>query len=198
MRAAKHALTSGDGGTPGTRPLDAFGDMIKEADPGRRGTLPPPPAGSSPYSPKKAASSTVAKMASLVKPLLAGSLFVFASVHAGVATHRGSFRDSSLHARSGPVVTVKNGSYEGVHSSEYGQDFFLGMRYSQVRARSVARSFQCCCCFLIISLTSPVRLSTASSALLPRTAPQLDVEWDQACDSLPGVVRGLWRRQHRL
>ncbi|KKY36083.1 putative lipase 2 [Diaporthe ampelina] len=74
-------------------------------------------------------------MASLVKTLLAGSLFVFASVHAGVATHRGSSRDSSLHARSGPVVTVKNGSYEGVHSSEYGQDFFLGMRYSQPAAR---------------------------------------------------------------
>lgn len=79
-------------------------------------------------------------MASLVKTLVAGSLFVFASVHAGVATHRGSSRDIVLHARSGPVVTVKNGSYEGVHSAEYDQDYFLGMRYSQVRANLVARS----------------------------------------------------------
>ncbi|KAH8788755.1 Alpha/Beta hydrolase protein [Diaporthe sp. PMI_573] len=75
-------------------------------------------------------------MASLVKSLLAGSLFVFASVHAGVASHRGSPRDSSsLHARSGPVVTVKNGSYEGLYSSQYDQDFFLGMRYSQPAER---------------------------------------------------------------
>ncbi|KAL1860444.1 hypothetical protein Daus18300_009218 [Diaporthe australafricana] len=74
-------------------------------------------------------------MASLVKTLLAGSLFVFASVHAGVATHRSNSRDSSLRARSGPVVTVKNGSYEGLHSSSYDQDFFLGMRYSQPAER---------------------------------------------------------------
>lgn len=65
-------------------------------------------------------------MASLVKTLLAGSLFASASVHAGVA---------SLRARSGPVVTVKNGSYEGLYSPEYDQDFFLGMRYSQPAER---------------------------------------------------------------
>ncbi|KAG8165356.1 hypothetical protein KVR01_005631 [Diaporthe batatas] len=66
-------------------------------------------------------------MASLVKALLAGSLCAFASVHAGVA--------SPLRTRSAPVVTVKNGTYEGLYSSEYDQDFFLGMRYSQPAER---------------------------------------------------------------
>lgn len=123
-------------------------------DPGRRGAQLSPPAeavGSLLSPNKKAASSTVvAKMASLAKTLLAGSLFAFASVDAGVASHRGSPRDSVLRARSGPVVTVKNGSYEGLHSSEYDQDFFLGMRYSQVRATSVTRRYEkhfCCCSF---------------------------------------------------
>lgn len=145
-------LTSGDGGgNPGiTRLDDAFRDSIiirEKPDPGRWcGALPPAaqaPAAAGPPSPskKKAASSTVvAKMASLVKTFLAGSLFVFATVHAGVATHRGSARDSVLRARSGPVVTVKNGSYEGIHIEEYDQDFFLGMRYSQVRSTSVTRN----------------------------------------------------------
>lgn len=131
----------------------AFGDALRDSiiirekpDPGRWcGALPPaqaPAAGPPLYPNKKAASSTVVtKMASLVKTFLAGSLFVFATVHAGVATHRGSARDSVLRARSGPVVTVKNGSYEGIHSEEYDQDFFLGMRYSQVRATSVTRSY---------------------------------------------------------
>lgn len=90
-------------------------------------------------------------MASLVKTLLAGSLFAFASVNAGVV--------SSLRTRSGPVVTVKNGSYEGLYSSEYDQDFFLGMRYSQVwvldmpgpRPRVLVVVLACS-----VSLTSPV------------------------------------------
>jgi hypothetical protein len=30
-----------------------------------------------------------------------------------------------------PVATIKNGSYEGVHSPEYDQDFFLGIPYAQ-------------------------------------------------------------------
>lgn len=77
--------------------------------------------------------STVSRMASFLKLFLACALFLFALAHAGVATHRGNFRDSELRTRSSPIVTVKNGSYEGVYSSEYGQDFFLGMRYAQVR-----------------------------------------------------------------
>ena len=31
-----------------------------------------------------------------------------------------------------PMVTVRNGTYTGVHSPSYGQDFFLGMPYAQV------------------------------------------------------------------
>lgn len=30
-----------------------------------------------------------------------------------------------------PTVTVRNGTYTGVHSTTYGQDFFLGMPYAQ-------------------------------------------------------------------
>lgn len=33
---------------------------------------------------------------------------------------------------SAPIVTVKNGSYAGVHNSFYNQDFFLGIPYAQV------------------------------------------------------------------
>lgn len=146
-------LTSGDGGgKPGMGRLDeGVRDIIiikERPDPGRccGALLPQPPAGIGPPLPpnnKKAASSTVvAKMASLAKTLLAGSLFAFASVHAGVASHRGSSEGSLLRARSNPVVTVKNGSYEGVHSSEYDQDFFLGMRYSQVRETSETLSYE--------------------------------------------------------
>lgn len=134
-------------------------------------------------------------MASLVKTLLAGSLFVFASVHAGVASHRSSPRDSVLRARANPIVTVKNGSYEGVHSAEYDQDFFLGMRYSQVWTTSMTRSYECCCCCVFSPpLTIIVRTSIASGALHPRTTPELDVEWYQACNRVPSVLRGLWRR----
>jgi carboxylesterase type B len=32
---------------------------------------------------------------------------------------------------SAPTVQVKNGTYLGVHSPEYNQDFFLGMPYAQ-------------------------------------------------------------------
>ncbi|KAK1541710.1 carboxylesterase [Colletotrichum paranaense] len=36
---------------------------------------------------------------------------------------------------NGPVITVKNGSYTGIHSAEYGQDFFLGMPYAKTPER---------------------------------------------------------------
>jgi hypothetical protein len=32
-----------------------------------------------------------------------------------------------------PVAALKNGSYLGLHNSEYNQDFFLGLPYAQVR-----------------------------------------------------------------
>lgn len=33
--------------------------------------------------------------------------------------------------QSGPSVQVKNGTYTGVYSPQYDQDFFLGMPYAQ-------------------------------------------------------------------
>lgn len=39
----------------------------------------------------------------------------------------------SLPARLSPTVSVKNGTYAGVYSPQYDQDFFLGMPYAQVR-----------------------------------------------------------------
>jgi triacylglycerol lipase len=34
-------------------------------------------------------------------------------------------------AKTAPTVAVRNGTYTGVHSTTYGQDFFLGMPYAQ-------------------------------------------------------------------
>lgn len=138
---------------------------------------------------KAAPSSTVVEMASLVKTLLAGSLFAFASVNAGVV--------SSLRTRSGPVVTVKNGSYEGLYSSEYDQDFFLGMRYSQVWVIDMPgpRPRLLVVVFSLFRFTDKPRrdVSIASRALLPRTTPGLRMEWDRTGDSLPAVLCWIWR-----
>lgn len=35
------------------------------------------------------------------------------------------------HDGSVPVVTIRNGSYQGLYSEQYDQDFFLGMPYAQ-------------------------------------------------------------------
>lgn len=35
------------------------------------------------------------------------------------------------NAKSVPTVTVRNGTYSGVRSATYAQDFFLGMPYAQ-------------------------------------------------------------------
>lgn len=40
-----------------------------------------------------------------------------------------------IHERqvaSAPIVTVRNGSYEGVHNEGFNQDFFFGIPYAQV------------------------------------------------------------------
>lgn len=37
----------------------------------------------------------------------------------------------ALGQNCAPSVSVQNGSYTGVHSSTYGQDFFLGIPYAQ-------------------------------------------------------------------
>jgi hypothetical protein len=34
--------------------------------------------------------------------------------------------------QSTPVAVVKNGSYLGLHNSEFNQDFFLGLPFAQV------------------------------------------------------------------
>lgn len=42
---------------------------------------------------------------------------------------------------SAPVVAVKNGTYSGIHSDGYDQDFFLGMPYAQVCTQLLLSSF---------------------------------------------------------
>lgn len=34
-------------------------------------------------------------------------------------------------SQSSPIATVRNGTYAGIHSESYNQDFFLGMPYAQ-------------------------------------------------------------------
>lgn len=76
------------------------------------------------------ARSWTASMASHVKTFLACSVLAFVTAH---AAQRGPVRDTFMRqTTSSPVVHVKNGSYEGLYSSEYDQDFFLGMRYAKV------------------------------------------------------------------
>jgi hypothetical protein len=41
-------------------------------------------------------------------------------------------RRQDCSASSTPTVTVKNGTYTGIYSPGYDQDFFLGMPYAQV------------------------------------------------------------------
>jgi triacylglycerol lipase len=38
---------------------------------------------------------------------------------------------ASVRAAAEPAVTVKNGTYAGIHSSIYNQDFFLGIPYAR-------------------------------------------------------------------
>jgi hypothetical protein len=42
---------------------------------------------------------------------------------------------ASKPAHGAPKVKVANGTYAGVHSKEFKQDFFLGMPYAKVRRR---------------------------------------------------------------
>lgn len=68
------------------------------------------------------------EMTGLTK-LLTWSLSIFGLGYAGLVKGEGQTASASPW---GPSVTVKNGTYIGVHSPEYNQDFFLGMRYAQV------------------------------------------------------------------
>ncbi|KAL2159564.1 hypothetical protein VTH06DRAFT_2133 [Thermothelomyces fergusii] len=73
----------------------------------------------------------------LISSLLtaAGLIWLVLPTSASAAHLRSSaaFRDDSTTAP--PVVTVLNGSYAGIHSAEYNQDFFLGMPYAQKAPR---------------------------------------------------------------
>lgn len=73
-------------------------------------------------------------MASFVKTLAVCSLLAFASVNASRASHPWDPATRQASASS-PTVTVKNGTYQGLYSPEYDQDFFLGMRYAQPAER---------------------------------------------------------------
>ncbi|KAK3292126.1 Alpha/Beta hydrolase protein [Chaetomium fimeti] len=68
-------------------------------------------------------------MASWSTSLLGAGLCWLASMADALPSH--VFQNSTAP----PVVAVKNGSYAGIHSAEYNQDFFLGMPYAQVAPR---------------------------------------------------------------
>jgi hypothetical protein len=44
---------------------------------------------------------------------------------------------------SSPTVTLKNGSYAGVHSPEFRQEFFLGMPYAEVCYPKIGLGYVC-------------------------------------------------------
>lgn len=56
-----------------------------------------------------------------------------------------------------PSVTVKNGSYTGLHNSYYNQDFFLGIPYAQVSHLSSFLYSISCTLFssVVLSLSHP-------------------------------------------
>lgn len=116
----------GGGGREGKEESGIGTGNIKEAG-GRNPDLSDDPEASFKFPP--APPSPITRMSSLVKTLLACSLLAFVSVHARPGGHS---RGPSIRQTSTPVVTVKNGTYGGVYSPEYDQDFFLGMRYAQV------------------------------------------------------------------
>jgi hypothetical protein len=64
---------------------------------------------------------------------LVSLLCVSASAALAAPSSQPSGCPSSGEGKQAPVVTVKNGSYVGVHNSYYNQDFFLGVPYAQVR-----------------------------------------------------------------
>ncbi|KAF1962025.1 alpha/beta-hydrolase [Byssothecium circinans] len=61
--------------------------------------------------------------------VFSASLFATAAVAVPYGTH--SRANSAEASATGPVVTVKNGTLEGVHSEQYNQDYFLGIPFAQ-------------------------------------------------------------------
>lgn len=162
-----HIKRRDDGGCHPPRP----GHRIVASRPQPPPPSPPPP--------------LIARMASSLKTFLACSLLTFVSVH---ATQRLHPRDTLTRAISAPTVTVKNGTYQGLYSTGYDQDFFLGMRYAQVRS---SQSFP--------ALPTDTRpCMTAGRALPTRPAPELNLERDTSRKGLPTLLRRLWLRRYRL
>lgn len=71
-------------------------------------------------------------MASFAKTLVVCSVLAFASVNASRIGLHHARQAAATNTSSSPTATVKNGTYQGLYSPEYDQDFFLGMRYAQV------------------------------------------------------------------
>lgn len=82
--------------------------------------------------------------ASLSGCLVAYLLYFASFCHVGTAARRHQRETSSNNA---PVATVKNGSYEGVYSAGYDQDFFLGMPYATVSSVTLSGSWILNDCF---------------------------------------------------
>jgi hypothetical protein len=61
-----------------------------------------------------------------VKMLFSYNCGIFLAIGASLASPSVSPRQST------PVAAVKNGSYFGLHNSEFNQDFFLGLPFAQV------------------------------------------------------------------
>jgi hypothetical protein len=64
--------------------------------------------------------------------LSAGGVAIASSVVTVTVTETQCPTSSPSSGASTPVATVKNGSYSGLYSSGYNQDFFLGIPYAQV------------------------------------------------------------------
>jgi hypothetical protein len=62
-------------------------------------------------------------------PSLVWTIAYTAFTLAALASDTLEGRDYSANS---PVVTLKNGSYTGIYSQQYNQEFFLGMPYAQV------------------------------------------------------------------
>lgn len=65
--------------------------------------------------------------------LFATTFLAFILVFASSAGCGSAGRKQRWSPSPPPTVTVKNGTYSGVYSPGYDQDFFLGMPYAQVR-----------------------------------------------------------------
>ena len=73
---------------------------------------------------------------------------------------------SCQYAAAAPTVQVKNGSYVGVHSTEYDQDFFLGVPFAQPPVGN-------------LRYRNPVGLNQSWTDVKPATAYSTEVRTDR-------------------